>query len=470
MQVFDVVIIGGGAAGLSAADYVRRERHDLSIAILEAQDRFGGRTCTVSSENGDAVDVGGQWVGPTQTKVLRLLDKYNIGKTEQTFSTPIPLPTGEVRARYVEVINMNLVPLSDEEKLEVLSFEKKVIEICDKMDASKPWEVENAVELDGMSAKEYIETNIKLKGAIIELLLFVQGMVSCDPKDCSFLFFIFFVKSSGGFEALGDGPNGMQKWKLKGGFQQVCDRYSEELENLGVRKYKNHFVLSIAKVNGIFRITTVGDNVFTAKKIIIAMSPALAVRTISFDEGLIHPDQLTLYNGILPGRAVKIILSYRQEFWNTDTHKFPPVSVDDLTTFLAHNIFPTTVGSNPGLILLLTGAAVEKYTLISSEKGAEGALQEIFLQLSHLYDCPIGITSNPVECFEKNWALEKHAFGCFAGFYPPNYMTLYGPHIRPASQGIFWAATETSSEFYGYVEGALRAGEYAAKQLVDDIE
>ncbi len=67
----DVVVIGAGLSGLSAARQLRRR--GASVVVLEARDRVGGKMHTVSLE-GCAVDLGAHWVAPTQRRVLALAD------------------------------------------------------------------------------------------------------------------------------------------------------------------------------------------------------------------------------------------------------------------------------------------------------------------------------------------------------------------------------------------------------------
>src|SRR5882672_2417884 len=62
----DVVIVGAGFAGLSAARILIRQ--GKKVAVLEARDRVGGRVKAVKIA-GRTVDGGGMWVGPTQTRL-----------------------------------------------------------------------------------------------------------------------------------------------------------------------------------------------------------------------------------------------------------------------------------------------------------------------------------------------------------------------------------------------------------------
>jgi monoamine oxidase len=66
----DVVIVGAGLAGLTAArDLVAAGR---SVLLLEARDRVGGRVVGQPIGDGSVVEMGGQYAGPTQDRILAL--------------------------------------------------------------------------------------------------------------------------------------------------------------------------------------------------------------------------------------------------------------------------------------------------------------------------------------------------------------------------------------------------------------
>jgi monoamine oxidase len=84
MTDVDVVVVGAGFAGLSAArDLVAAGR---SVAVVEARDRVGGRVQNRPIGDGKIVEVGGQWVGPTQDHVLALAKDLGV-ETFPTYDT-----------------------------------------------------------------------------------------------------------------------------------------------------------------------------------------------------------------------------------------------------------------------------------------------------------------------------------------------------------------------------------------------
>ena len=76
MESVDVVVVGAGLAGLTAARRLRQEGR--SVVVLEARDRVGGRTLNHTFADGTIVELGGQWVGPTQDRVLALADELGL--------------------------------------------------------------------------------------------------------------------------------------------------------------------------------------------------------------------------------------------------------------------------------------------------------------------------------------------------------------------------------------------------------
>ena len=162
------------------------------------------------------------------------------------------------------------------------------------------------------------------------------------------------------------------------------------------------------------------------------------------------------------GRCVKIIAAYAEAFWTGSFHisTYYGDKADIRDQGYAHNIFKSSVGSYPALVLLITGSYADTFILLdeSSRKAA------IFKQLSCMYSCELAVASDPVEYIEKDWCGDEYSSGCFAGILPVGALTTLKEHIYNGSfdGDIQWASTEIAAAHYGYMEGALIAGKSAA--------
>jgi monoamine oxidase len=78
MNDVDVIVVGAGPAGLAAS--IALENSGLNVALLEARDRVGGRTHTVSLGDHAGVDVGAHWLHASRVNPLvREARKLGIG-------------------------------------------------------------------------------------------------------------------------------------------------------------------------------------------------------------------------------------------------------------------------------------------------------------------------------------------------------------------------------------------------------
>ena len=77
----DILIIGAGLTGLTIA-YALRDS-GLTIKIVEARSRIGGRIETVTTDDGVKVEMGATWLGSAHTYLARLLAELGIETFEQ---------------------------------------------------------------------------------------------------------------------------------------------------------------------------------------------------------------------------------------------------------------------------------------------------------------------------------------------------------------------------------------------------
>ena len=67
---------------------------------------------------------------------------------------------------------------------------------------------------------------------------------------------------------------------------------------------------------------------------------------------------------------------------------------------------------------------------------------------------------------EARWDDEVWTRGCPVCATPPGVLLDYGEHIRAPVGRIHWAGTETSTYWNGYMDGAVRSGERAVREVL----
>ncbi|MES1152671.1 MAG: FAD-dependent oxidoreductase, partial [Dongia sp.] len=75
MSGSDVIVIGAGIAGATAATVLAKR--GLSVTILEARDRVGGRGyARTFADTEDVLDFGGAWITPWQERIRTLCREH----------------------------------------------------------------------------------------------------------------------------------------------------------------------------------------------------------------------------------------------------------------------------------------------------------------------------------------------------------------------------------------------------------
>jgi monoamine oxidase len=72
----------------------------------------------------------------------------------------------------------------------------------------------------------------------------------------------------------------------------------------------------------------------------------------------------------------------------------------------------------------------------------------------------------PIEYVEHDWTHDRWTQGSPVAVQVPGAITGYGDTIRAPFGRVHWAGTETSTYWAGYMDGAVRAGERAAAEVL----
>uniref|UniRef100_A0A670Z319 Amine oxidase n=1 Tax=Pseudonaja textilis TaxID=8673 RepID=A0A670Z319_PSETE len=359
----DVIVIGGGISGLSAAKLLYDS--GLDVVVLEAQDRVGGRTYTVRNKHVKYVDLGGAYVGPTQNRVLRLskelgLETYKVNEVEHLIdhvngkSYPFkgPFPPMWNPITYLDYNNLW----------------RTLDEMGKEIPNEAPWKAPHAEEWDKITMEQLLNK-------------------VCWTK------------------------------KFIGGSGQISEKI---MEYLGKRVKLEKPVIYIDQTGGNIIVETLDHEKYEAQYVISAIPPVLSLK-IHFNPPL--PSMRNqMINRIPMGSVIKCIVYYKDTFWKKKDYCGSMIIEDE--------------GAPIGLAL--------------DDTKPDGSVP-------------------PVHYEEKNWCEEQYSGGCYTAYFPPGVMTQYGRILREPVGRIFFAGTETASEWSGYMEGAVQAGERAAREVLHSM-
>lgn len=431
----DVVVVGAGFAGLSAADALIRA--GLSVRVLEARDRVGGRVLTRFLPDGTQLDLGGQWIGPTQLNIVDLVDRHGVG----TYPTP-----GE-GAMVVDYHGQRLAD-TPEEPTALLA---EIDVLSRAIDVERPWQSPDAREHDQLT----FATWLRDRGATEPAATFVDrvvsgGLLAGSATETSLLETLFYIASAGGVEPLLGYEGAAQDTRIVGGAQQIAERMAAALPAGTVRL--NEPVLRIEHGTGT-RVHTQTAS-YQAKHVVVAVPPTLAGR-IRYDPAL-----PALRDGIFQrmpaGTALKIHAIYPRPFWHAAGLSGVARSTTGVLTETVDNTPPGAPRAVlTGFVYGTDAVSLRRESLVARRKAVLTQLAGLFGEQA----------LEPDEFVEFDWLDEEWTRGCFSGHLVPGAWTTFGPALREPTGPLHWAGTETAVRWNGYFDGAVESGYRVADEI-----
>jgi monoamine oxidase len=442
----DVVVVGAGFAGLTAAR--RLVEGGLDTAVLEARDRVGGRTLNADLGGGKVVEVGGQWVGPTQDAVLALARELGV----ETFPTYVDGANrlewrGRVRSYTGTIPRMNPAVLAD-----VAQAQLRTDRMARRVPLEAPWQAPHAADWDGQTLESWLRRNVRTAGARELLTIGVEAVWAAQPGELSLLHALFYLHSGGGWSSLLDTRGGAQQDRFVGGSQRLALRMAAEL---GDRLRLSCPVVRIAYDDTGVTVTAATGETIRAGHAVVAVPPTLAGR-IDYDPPLpAARDQLT--QRVPMGAVTKCIAVYDEPFWRADGLSGQALSDRGPVRTIFDNSPPE---GRPGVLLgFLEGRHARSWEQEPPDRRRDAVL-DCFTRLFGPR------AARPEHYLEQAWAQEPWSRGGYGGAVAPGAWTQLGPALRAPVGRLHWAGTETATRWNGYMDGAVRSGQRAAEEVL----
>jgi len=441
----DVVVVGAGLAGLIAARDLLAA--NVSVLVLEARNRVGGRLLNHALANGSVVELGGQWVGPTQDRVLALAEELDLGLFPTYAEGEHFLAMDGSVKRYVG----EDFALPEEALTDVGETWEHLQKMADEVPLDGPWRAAKADAWDAQTVDTWLVPNAKTETGLGYWRTMVPALFSAETAEMSLLHFLFYCRSGGTLDRLVATHGGAQESRLEGGSQQLALRLGDRL---GDAVRLNSPVSAIRQDDRGVEVAY-DDGGVRAGRAIVALPPTLAGR-IRYSPAL-PPlrDQLT--QQVPMGYVTKVQIAYPEPFWRAEGLSGSVFSLDDEVSVIFDNS-PPDLGC--GVLLgFLEGRHARRAGKLPPEER-----KELVLSVFAKFFGPRAAA--PAEYVERDWAAEEWSRGCYGGRFGTGAWTGYGEALREPVGRVHWAGTETAEAWNGYMDGAVRSGERAAREVL----
>lgn len=437
----DVIVVGAGYSGLAAARTLTRAGVDA--VVVEASARIGGRAQTERS-GAAPVDLGGQWIGPGQTRITAHAQELGLA-TYASHSTGTDILVDRAEVQRVTRLTMVL-------------FAPAIITAVPAIIQLHRWitrGVDGGSDAGGLDQKpisEWMRERIPSARLRRIIAAVVRDVFCREPGDVSMLALVTAVRGAGGLGAMVGFDGGSQQDLFIDGADRIPHLWARDLE---VRTEAP--VVAIGTGSTGARVRLAGGATLAAKEVIVAVPPAQA-RKIAFEPGL-SPRRRHLLDTLVMGRVVKAFAVYDRPFWR-DLGLSGSILMTGGPASLVADVSPP---HGPGhLCILAAGRDGDRLAALPAEARRRTML--------HVLERAFGARAGePVRWIEKIWMDDPWIGGGYAAVPPVGGLGPAHPEaVDPASR-LAWAGTDMSVEWWGYFEGAVRAGERAAAEVLGRI-
>lgn len=465
----DVVVIGAGLSGLCAARRVAAEGR--SVVVLEAQERVGGRVHREDVDVGGVrtgFELGACYVGSNQRALIELCRELGFDMNfDDPASDVVPVRAQGEAIYYLDGKRTLTRPDAD---LPLAAFNPlsfvalywmkrrldRYIEQV-KRHLHAPWEASGAEQWDDWSVEDFLKSDpFPTRRDEDMLRIGVRAVLSAEPAEVSFLFFLWYAAAAGGLDTLLDnqGKDAAQGYYFRRGAHAVCARAAAALTLSTHALRLGEAARRIEQDDEGVTVVTATGLTLRARRAVVAMSPFASSR-LEYRPAL-PSDRAQLVQRCPSGRTLKCFAVYDEPFWHD---RWSGMSIGNTTPV----IWTMDHTVPPGPATMMAFVVADRADALSGRDGAEvertvcGAMADTFQDDRFLA---------PRRFLFKDWSHDPWAWGGPVGVPPPGALTAFGRAARRPFGRVHWAGSEASTVWPGYLEGAVNAGHAAADEAL----
>ncbi|XP_043204708.1 probable flavin-containing monoamine oxidase A, partial [Amphibalanus amphitrite] len=310
----EVLVIGAGISGLTAAYEIQKRNPKTELCLVEAKGRVGGRTLAtqirVREGQTETFDLGGQWVGSTQTDIMEMLDELGLEVYPQYIQGTKHMQLGGDSIRRYSSTIPNLGSWWGLVQLQLFIW--KVDRLAKKCSPLSSCSDRTIRDLDGVSVEAFARQNISNMAALEAIIAACRVILGCDASRVSVVHFLAYTHAAGGLNALLEAtPGTAQEFKVKGGTQQISELLADRIGRH--RIFLGHPVTEITQGNDDVTVSTGDGVVFHCKYVISALPPNQLAR-VNFTPPL-SPVRRELISNMPMGHLIKFVVTFEEAFW-----------------------------------------------------------------------------------------------------------------------------------------------------------
>jgi monoamine oxidase len=453
--VVDVIVLGGGLSGLTAARRLT-QAGVTSIRVLEAKDRVGGRTRLRELAGGRVVEDGGQLIGPEYHRLKALGDELGVA------TWPHHDGGRYILERDGRVLEFDGSMPWRQDPLGSADFTQSLLRLGRLVNAA-PTDDElgtaEAARLDSMTFMTWVDRTTKTVTARTMWSIIGALTIGSQPGEMSLLYVLRHVRALGGMESLLASLSGGHERSFAGGSARLAEIMAAELRE---RVVVGSPIRSVAYDESGVEVTTVAGDVHRARRAVVAMSPADR-ESIRFEPAL-PAAQRTLGERMSMAHAYKVHVVYSFPFWR-DRGLNGSIMTDAGPLVLTFDDTPPD--STEGVIVGFARAdgGPNRYLPDAMPTDPTERRRAALTGLARAFGEQ---AMNPVEYHEFDWTREPYTVGCIP-VWPPGLVTAAGAGYADAVGPPHWAGSELSPKWAGTMEGAILTGERAATEVRNAI-
>lgn len=442
----DVAVVGGGVSGLVCAHRLV-DAGVSRVAVLEAAARVGGRTFT-EEVAGAAIDHGGQWLAPGHTRALELT--RDLGLT--TFAVHREGESiYEYRGRRRR--HRGRPPLRPWARGQLSLARARLDRAARRVPADAPWTAAKAGDLDSETLGAWIRAYVTSAEARELLRTVLTARLAAAPDQVSLLHALALIGGAGGFDAV----LGAEYVRLAGGAQGIALGLAERL---GRSVRTGTPVRAIEEGDPVgARVLLDGGGALAARRVVLALAPPDAARIVRRPRPAFA--RTALERQWQPGAALKVHAVYEHAFWRERGLSGRSIADDPLVRLTWDDSPPD---GRPGVLMTLILAGGDprlEHVAAAALDDPQARREAVLGRFAELFG---NEAAAPAAYVEHDWGADPWVSGSVMPP-PAGLLTCAREALLMPHGCVHYAGSETAAAWPGFIEGAVRAGERAAREV-----